>query len=286
MNAEVPLEHWLRAPLDPCALRRRWQESWDSRRPLVPPAIPADDDAFGGLALQQVLRPRHHTPPPPTSPPASPPPSPPPPRDDDVNEWGGGLGEILVPRRRNPADSSAYEPLPRRRRDDMNDWAGTSLDDVLVTHRRPTPDASASAPPRRPSRENQSWSLGDVFARRRPIPAPRAAAHAPSNRRSSDYMRDDELTYESLLALDHRLPSPPAVVAARKKLIARVVKAVAYDAARAAASNKCVVCLDDFRDKDRLKQLPCGHLFHGPCVCKWLEQDPRCPTCRQPIGTA
>lgn len=243
---------------------------------MVP--ISADDDAFGGLALQQVP-PRHHTPP------TSPPPSPPPRRNDDVNEWGGGLGDILVPRRRNATDSSAYEPLPRsRRREDANDWAGTSLGDVLVTRHRPTPDASAYAPPRRPSRDTQSWSLGDVFARRRPTPA--AANHATPNRHSSDYMRDDELTYESLLALDHRLPSPPAVVAARKKLIARAVKNVTYGAAHAATCGQCVVCLDDFRDKDRLKQLPCGHLFHGPCVCKWLEHDPRCPTCRQPIGPA
>ena len=29
-----------------------------------------------------------------------------------------------------------------------------------------------------------------------------------------------------------------------------------------------------------LIELPCGHLFHEPCISRWLQQDSSCPQCR------
>lgn len=46
----------------------------------------------------------------------------------------------------------------------------------------------------------------------------------------------------------------------------------------------CYICHRDLHEKEYVTRLPCGPVGHGACaICmyKWLEQDPRCPHCRQ-----
>ncbi|KAJ1453388.1 hypothetical protein M885DRAFT_426595, partial [Pelagophyceae sp. CCMP2097] len=45
----------------------------------------------------------------------------------------------------------------------------------------------------------------------------------------------------------------------------------------------CVICLEDFVDREKVKKLPCKHVYHNACIRKWLQQDMRCPTCRAAI---
>uniref|UniRef100_H9H038 E3 ubiquitin-protein ligase RNF115 n=1 Tax=Equus caballus TaxID=9796 RepID=H9H038_HORSE len=40
---------------------------------------------------------------------------------------------------------------------------------------------------------------------------------------------------------------------------------------------ECPVCKDDYRLGERVRQLPCNHLFHDGCIVPWLEQLPRLP---------
>ncbi|EPY87283.1 RING finger protein 126 [Camelus ferus] len=40
---------------------------------------------------------------------------------------------------------------------------------------------------------------------------------------------------------------------------------------------ECPVCKDDFGLGERVRQLPCNHLFHDGCIVPWLEQPGRCP---------
>ena len=48
---------------------------------------------------------------------------------------------------------------------------------------------------------------------------------------------------------------------------------------------KCSICLSDL-DKDQdVWELPCGHIFHPPCIEKLLkEYDYKCPVCRKECG--
>ena len=41
--------------------------------------------------------------------------------------------------------------------------------------------------------------------------------------------------------------------------------------------DQCAICWDEM---ESARKLPCGHLFHSPCLRSWLEQDTSCPTCR------
>lgn len=45
----------------------------------------------------------------------------------------------------------------------------------------------------------------------------------------------------------------------------------------------CSICLDDFQNGDKVRQLPCQHFFHSSCVDKWLALNHTCPLCRESI---
>ncbi|RKO88644.1 hypothetical protein BDK51DRAFT_17309, partial [Blyttiomyces helicus] len=41
------------------------------------------------------------------------------------------------------------------------------------------------------------------------------------------------------------------------------------------------ICLECFRDRDLVRQLPCRHFFHVQCIDRWLVQRTSvCPLCR------
>lgn len=44
---------------------------------------------------------------------------------------------------------------------------------------------------------------------------------------------------------------------------------------------ECSICLDDFAPGQRVRQLPCGHIFHSTCIARWLvERNAVCPLCK------
>ncbi|XP_059553441.1 E3 ubiquitin-protein ligase RNF126 isoform X16 [Myotis daubentonii] len=46
---------------------------------------------------------------------------------------------------------------------------------------------------------------------------------------------------------------------------------------------ECPVCKDDYELGERVRQLPCNHLFHDGCIVPWLEQHDSCPVCRKSL---
>jgi hypothetical protein len=48
---------------------------------------------------------------------------------------------------------------------------------------------------------------------------------------------------------------------------------------------ECTICIYDFEHNEKIKQLPCGHLFHPDCIDNWLgNYSYKCPTCKKEIG--
>ncbi|CAF3328368.1 unnamed protein product [Rotaria socialis] len=43
---------------------------------------------------------------------------------------------------------------------------------------------------------------------------------------------------------------------------------------------QCAICMDDFKENDEAKRLPCSHHFHEECISRWLRLHGTCPTCR------
>jgi hypothetical protein len=47
----------------------------------------------------------------------------------------------------------------------------------------------------------------------------------------------------------------------------------------------CAVCLEDFEEGEKLRQLPCKHAYHTKCIDPWLTKNRRvCPVCKRKIG--
>lgn len=57
----------------------------------------------------------------------------------------------------------------------------------------------------------------------------------------------------------------------------------AEDVARSIAM--CAVCKDEFLVNERLKRLPCSHLYHEKCLLPWLAIRNSCPLCRFELPT-
>ncbi|XP_019875517.1 E3 ubiquitin-protein ligase Iruka [Aethina tumida] len=49
---------------------------------------------------------------------------------------------------------------------------------------------------------------------------------------------------------------------------------------------QCSVCWEDFVLREEVRQLPCLHIYHEPCIRPWLELHGTCPICRQNLQNA
>lgn len=47
-----------------------------------------------------------------------------------------------------------------------------------------------------------------------------------------------------------------------------------------AEKQTCAICLEEYKPKELLTALRCGHCFHTPCLIGWLRRSPCCPLCR------
>ncbi|WAQ97044.1 RN181-like protein [Mya arenaria] len=73
---------------------------------------------------------------------------------------------------------------------------------------------------------------------------------------------------------------PPASKKVVEELPTRIVTP-----SEAAEEKKCPVCIGLFDEEDEVKELPCGHRFHSPCILPWLQKVNSCPLCRHELPT-
>lgn len=48
-------------------------------------------------------------------------------------------------------------------------------------------------------------------------------------------------------------------------------------------NRRCPICLENFTLRERVKLLPCAHIYHKECIETWLNIHGTCPVCRQTL---
>ncbi|CAN5972803.1 unnamed protein product [Sphagnum jensenii] len=48
----------------------------------------------------------------------------------------------------------------------------------------------------------------------------------------------------------------------------------------------CSICLEQVKDGELVRSLPCVHQFHSMCIDQWLKQQATCPVCKFRLGTS
>ncbi|WVZ72379.1 hypothetical protein U9M48_020848 [Paspalum notatum var. saurae] len=110
----------------------------------------------------------------------------------------------------------------------------------------------------------------------------RAAAADPHRDMRLDI---DNMSYEDLLALEEFMGNVNTGLADEK--ISKCVREVVCCSSDQMQNDEddqgdgsCIVCLEDYKDKDALGILKCNHDFHAECIKKWLQTKNSCPVCK------
>ncbi|KAF8382082.1 hypothetical protein PRIPAC_71224 [Pristionchus pacificus] len=73
---------------------------------------------------------------------------------------------------------------------------------------------------------------------------------------------------------------------ARKRLSRRHLKKLPIKKyVRGQQPDTCAICLDEFVEGEKLRVLPCRHMYHCKCIDPWLTRNRKvCPMCKQRVG--
>uniref|UniRef100_A0A1B6ICM0 E3 ubiquitin-protein ligase RNF181 n=1 Tax=Homalodisca liturata TaxID=320908 RepID=A0A1B6ICM0_9HEMI len=83
-----------------------------------------------------------------------------------------------------------------------------------------------------------------------------------------------------LLEFQYIDPETPLAPAASKDAVASLP-----DVTVTRGEGECTICLKPWEVNERVKQMPCKHTFHPPCILPWLEKTNSCPLCRHELPT-
>ena len=90
----------------------------------------------------------------------------------------------------------------------------------------------------------------------------------------------DNMTYEELLALEEKIGNVKNGLNEKEQFNLPVV---VYSKKWFKNQDNCIICLNDFKEKEKVMKLGCDHIFHVDCMKDWLENNKKCPLCKKDI---
>ncbi|KAJ6803588.1 putative E3 ubiquitin-protein ligase HIP1 [Iris pallida] len=88
----------------------------------------------------------------------------------------------------------------------------------------------------------------------------------------------DHMSYEELLALEERIGTVSTGLS--ENTISVCLMESLYRSSDQDKEENCVICLEEYKDKESMGKLKCGHEFHSSCIKKWLLIKNACPICK------
>ncbi|XP_068464822.1 probable E3 ubiquitin-protein ligase ZFP1 [Phaseolus vulgaris] len=96
----------------------------------------------------------------------------------------------------------------------------------------------------------------------------------------------DDMSYEELLELGERISNVGTGLL--DEIIARKMKTKTYllsnnsgeVASEEQENDLCIICQDEYKNKQEIGILQCGHGYHADCIRKWLHEENVCPLCK------
>nr|AGN92477.1 ring-finger protein 1 [Echinochloa crus-galli] len=98
----------------------------------------------------------------------------------------------------------------------------------------------------------------------------------------------DNMTYEELVALEEQIGNVNTGLT--ESYIQENLRSPLYVPGTASVSDQfseltlendaCIICQDEYEDKEHIGTLECGHKFHVTCIKQWLMMKNLCPICK------
>ena len=95
------------------------------------------------------------------------------------------------------------------------------------------------------------------------------------------YPNPDSMSYEQLLQLEDNMGN---VNKGLSKKQFEKLPFVNYNKDKYSENYQCIICMEEFEKNEKVKLLPCGHIFHDNCIKEWLMKQKSCPFCKNEIG--
>ena len=96
--------------------------------------------------------------------------------------------------------------------------------------------------------------------------------------RENDYPNVDDMSYEELLALEERIGNVNNGL--NDQQINKLNK-VYFDKKK--YNDLCIICQNNFKDREKVLIIPCKHVFHEDCIVPWLKNKKQCPFCKSDV---
>jgi len=89
----------------------------------------------------------------------------------------------------------------------------------------------------------------------------------------------ENLTYENILNLEEKIGYVSKGI--NKKDMEKLgEEKYKYDINQ----KECIICMEIFKENEKIRKLKCSHIFHLKCIDGWLENNKSCPICKKDVN--
>lgn len=151
-----------------------------------------------------------------------------------------------------------------------------SVDDVHSANRSPRHSPFIA--------EEPNWSLAEAVEEYED--ADDSYSDSVSDQHGDMRLDIEDMSYEELLVLEEQIGhvntglSEDSILKNLKTSVCAPLALSLLDLSSRLLNEKCVICLVEYEELERIGTLDCGHSYHADCIKEWLLIKNQCPICK------